>query len=101
MNRFTSAWQHVPVILQATLSGALIGAVGYAPRNALFLANLKTSPRVPWSPVAVAVYLWLMWRYLDGAWWPHRTANARRRRLRGHLPSGEILWPAVTAGFMA
>ena len=67
----------------------------------LLVANLKTSPRVPWAIVAMAALLWLIWQYLNGKWWPRSTAEARRRDLRARTLSGQVFGWAVLAGLLS
>jgi hypothetical protein len=38
----------------------------------LLVANLRTSPAVPWAVVTMAMSLWIMWQYAGGRWWPAR-----------------------------
>ena len=50
--------------------------------SALLVANLRSSPAVPWSVPAMALLLWLMWGYLGGKGWPRSTSDVRRQYLR-------------------
>lgn len=67
----------------------------------LMLANMKTTPAVPWAFVAMAVLLWLAWRYLGGKGWPQSTSDARRRYLRANPVSGQALFQTLLAGVLA
>jgi membrane protease YdiL (CAAX protease family) len=69
--------------------------------TALLAANLAKSPAIPWSVAVMALLLWLLWRYLGGAWWPRSTADARRRYLRARRTSGPIFAWAVGAGLLS
>jgi hypothetical protein len=69
--------------------------------TALISANLKTSPRVPWAVVVMAVLLWLMWQYLGGRFGPGRTSQTRRRHLRANLVPRPVFAWAVLAGALA
>ena len=63
----------------------------------LMLANLRTTPSVPWAFVVMAALLWLAWRYLGGKGWPQSTSEARRRYLRANPVSGQaFLWTLLT-----
>jgi membrane protease YdiL (CAAX protease family) len=74
----------------------LIFIVGQGAWGALIRSNLAKTPAIPWSVPAMAVILWLMWRYLGGKWWPARTSEARRRDLRANRASGTVYaWSAV------
>lgn len=69
--------------------------------TALLAANLAISPAIPWAVGVMALLLWLLWRYLDGAGWPRSTSKARRRLLRANrLPARVFAW-AVLAGMLA
>jgi hypothetical protein len=32
----------------------------------LLIANVRTTPKISWTVGAMALLLWVMWRYLDG-----------------------------------
>src|SRR2546430_14965985 len=74
--------RRVIAVVQATALSSAIAAVATFSWNGLLIANLSTTPGVPWSVPTMAVVLYLLWRYLAGAWWPRRTASARRALLR-------------------
>ena len=92
------------VIVQAVLLGMLVAMAGTIPRNLLFAANLKFHPELPWAVPVVAIYLWIFWRYLQGAGPPAETAPFRRSSLRARaLPVHVWAWAlfAGTVGIMA
>src|SRR5689334_13701271 len=67
----------------------------------LLVANLATTPAVPWAVAVMALLLWLMWRLLGGWGAPRRAADARRRSLRAvRLPARVFAW-AVAAGTLS
>src|SRR5438270_772059 len=74
--------RRVIAVVQATALSSAIAAAATFSWNGLLIANLSTPPAVPWSVPTMAVVLYLLWRYLAGAWWPRRTAGARRALLR-------------------
>src|SRR5690242_19695076 len=76
---------------------AIVGGVW----TALLAVNLATSPAIPWAVVVMAGILWLLWRYLGGAWLPRSTADARRERLRARRVPGSLFAGAVVAGLLA
>jgi membrane protease YdiL (CAAX protease family) len=85
----------------AGLLGFLVAGVGSVSWGGLLVANLKTSPAIPWSVPAMAVVLWLMWRYLGGRWPPRSTAARRRSLLRSRLvPASAFAW-GILAGLLA
>jgi membrane protease YdiL (CAAX protease family) len=69
--------------------------------SALLVTNLRSNPTVPWSVPAMALLLWLMWRYLDGSGWPRSTSEARRRYLRANRRSGQTYLWAFVAGVLS
>ena len=67
----------------------------------LLIANLATSPAIPWAVMVMAFFLWLMWQYLGGKWWPRSTREARRRYLRANPVPGQVFAWAVLAGTLS
>jgi len=88
-------------VVWAFILAFLIFGVGQGAWGALVGANLAKTPAIPWSVPAMAVILWLMWRYLGGKWWPARTAEARRQDLRANRVSGAIYVWSLVAGLSA
>jgi membrane protease YdiL (CAAX protease family) len=67
----------------------------------LLIANLATSPAVPWAVIVMAILLWLMWQYLDGKGWPDSTSEARHRYLRARLVSRPVFTWSLAAGMFS
>ncbi len=88
-------------IALAALLGVFIALFGQGIWSALVVANLASSATVPWAIPAMAAVLWLMWRYLDGAWWPQRTSAIRHRLLRARLLPRPVFGWALLAGAFA
>jgi membrane protease YdiL (CAAX protease family) len=63
--------------------------------------NLATTPALPWAVVAMALILWLLWRYMGGAGWPRSTAPARRRARRANPVTGLVFAWALLADALA
>lgn len=83
--------------LMAFALTAVVGGVW----TALLTINLATSPAIPWSVAVMAALLWAVWRYLGGAGWPRRTADARRQYRRAtRVPGRQFAW-AVAAGLLS
>ena len=81
------------VVFQSVVLGMLVALAGTIPRNLLFAANLKFHPELPWAVPLVAVYLWIFWRYLQGAGPPASSAPFRHTSLRAHaLPIRVWAW---------
>ncbi len=86
------------LILRAVLFGMLVMLAGTIPRNVLFAANLRYLPRVPWAVPLIAAFLWLFWRYLNGAGPPQETGLERRASLRAQRVSGVVWAWALLSG---
>src|SRR5271156_5873992 len=64
----------------AAILGVFIALFGQGVWSALIVANLATTPAIPWAVAVMAVVLWLIWQYLGGRWGPRRTSDGRRQR---------------------
>ena len=82
------------IIVRAVFIGMLITFAGSIPRSLLFLANLRILPQFPWAVPVTALYLWLFWRYLNGAGSSWRPAQERKQSLRAN-PLSVRLWSWV------
>ncbi|HEV8002783.1 MAG TPA: type II CAAX endopeptidase family protein [Planctomycetaceae bacterium] len=69
--------------------------------SALLIANLTTSPAIPWAVIAMGLILWLTWKYLNGRWAPRSTSEWRRRCLRANPVSGPVFAWALVAGLLS
>jgi membrane protease YdiL (CAAX protease family) len=96
-----SLWRRFPVVVRAVLTGSVLGAVGTTPWAVLVSANSKYWSAVPWAVPPTALYLWLFWRYVQGAGWPRSTAEARRTNCRANRLSEEVWGAALFAGGLA
>ena len=67
----------------------------------LLVANLKTSPGIPWSVAVMAVLLWAMWRYAGGAWWPNSTRQSRAWYRRANPVASDLFLRAMLAGLLS
>jgi hypothetical protein len=43
--------------------------------TALLIANVRTTPAIPWAVLAMAIILSLLWQYLNGRWAPAKTSE--------------------------
>jgi membrane protease YdiL (CAAX protease family) len=69
--------------------------------SALVVANLRSSPAIPWSVAVMGILLWLMWSYLGGKGWPRSTSAARHHHLRANRrPARTYLW-SFAAGVLS
>lgn len=95
---FHLMWSKVPIILRAILSGLLILIIGQLPTGLIFF-NLQTTPSIPWFLPIMLIWLWLLWRYLNGWGWPASTAEIRSQNLRAHKISAKVwLWSLLGGG---
>ncbi len=101
MTNAPSLWRRLVAVVQAGIASYFIALVLQSVWLALIVANLNTSPAIPWSVPAIAVLVWLAWQYLGGKWWPRSTAESRRRHLRAHTIPTQVFILAVLAGALA
>lgn len=94
--------------LKKTLKLAAMGVLALAGTvlaggiwTALFLINLKVSPRVPWCVALMGAILWLAWSYMGGKGRPLNTSNFRREHLRARRVSPATFWWSQLAGVLA
>ena len=82
------------------LFAALFTAIVSGVWTGLLIANLMSTPWLPWAVVAMALVLWAAWSFLGGRWgWPS-TKTARAAYLRSNpLPAATMLW-AIAAGVL-
>ena len=96
----------LPIIMRAVVAGLAVSAAGSIPwtgvaGHALLAGwNLRVFPSVPWAILPMTLYLWLFWRYLNGAGWPEATAELRRTNLRANPLSGDVWGLSLFAGFI-
>jgi len=88
-------------LARSAILAFVILALGQGVWGALLVANLRTTTAVPWAVAVMPIVLWLMWRYLGGKWWPHRTSEARRLCLRANGVSGPAWTWAILAGLLS
>jgi membrane protease YdiL (CAAX protease family) len=88
------------VVWAAVLSFLILG-FGQGVWGALLITNLRTHPAIPWAVPAMAVVLWVMWKYLGGAWWPRSTSEARRLYLRANPVTGRVVAWTLLAGVLS
>jgi len=86
------------VDMRAVVVGMVVMLAGTIPRNFVFAANLRIFPAYPWAVPVTAAYLWLFWRYLQGAGPPGSTSELRRSGLRANRVSGIVWRWALFAG---
>ena len=85
-------------VVQAVVIGVLVLLAGTIPRNLLFAANLRHYPSIPWAVPLTALWVWFVWRYLQGAGPPKESAANRRGHLRANRIAGAVWAWALFAG---
>lgn len=68
---------------------------------ALVVANLRSSPGIPWAVAVMGILLWTTWQYLGGKGWPQGTSEARRSYRRANSVSGHVFAWALLAGTLS
>ncbi|NOT33749.1 MAG: CPBP family intramembrane metalloprotease [Candidatus Eisenbacteria bacterium] len=95
----TRAWARIPAVVRAVLVGFIVLGIGGSVSGVLMFANLRLAPRLPLFLPLTAVWLWLFWRFANGAGWPRRTSAARRGSLRARaLPARVWAWALIAGG---
>jgi membrane protease YdiL (CAAX protease family) len=95
-------WERLPVWFRAIVSGLIVTGLPTLAWGLLAAVNMKFTPRVPWSAPAMAVLLWVYWRYLS----TRRKETLRAKPLaprvwRLALLGGGLAVAAVWASFAA
>jgi len=81
-SRIMGLWRRLPVLLRAVVAGLFVFMVLQTGNTMIFLANMSTTPDIPWMvPVGLA-YLWAAFQFFNGRWGPKSTAIARRESMR-------------------
>jgi membrane protease YdiL (CAAX protease family) len=75
------------------VEGLVVAVAGLAPWAALAPLNRRLYPELPWGALLMAAWLVVLLAWLHGAFWPRRTSDARRERLR--------LWPPIRNAWQA
>jgi hypothetical protein len=92
-------WNWLLSLALAFVLSELILVAGGLPPALFLFGNLKLLPSIPWLLPATALWLWVFWRYLNGAGWPRSTAELRRRSLRaGKLKFRVWRWSLLAGG---
>jgi membrane protease YdiL (CAAX protease family) len=97
----SSLVRKIPTVFWAALFALALTMFAGGVWSGLLVANLQTSPSIPWAVAAMAPLLWLMWQYLDGRWWPRSTSQLRHRCLRARRVAGPVFAWALIAGCLS
>src|SRR5437773_7538189 len=96
-----SVARHVGSVVVFCLVAFLATVVSQSVWTGLLVANLTTSPGIPWSVAIMAVLLWAMWRYAGGAWWPNSTRQSRAWYRRANPVASDLFLRAMRAGLLS
>ena len=88
-------------LLRLGVFALVLTAVGNGVWSGLLAANLRTSPRLPWSVPVMAAVLWVAWSYLSGARGDSSKSVLRRTRLRATAVSPRTWEWAAVAGTLS
>jgi membrane protease YdiL (CAAX protease family) len=94
------AWQRLPIVVRALLSGSAMAAAGTLPWAFLAGLNIEHGSTFPWAVPPTALYLWLYWRFARGDGWPRSTSLARRSSCRANRLPDELWGMALLAGVL-
>ena len=83
--------------MHALLIGLTVALSGTLPWVALAAVILRSPHSPPWEVPAMALYLVVFWRYLNGWGWPKSTTTCRRESLRARSLSSEAWTSAMAA----
>ncbi|MDW3652132.1 MAG: CPBP family intramembrane glutamic endopeptidase [Bacteroidia bacterium] len=88
----------IPIWLRSILIGFLILELGTRLWSLLALANIKSTPSIPWAFPLMALCLWFIWNYLNGKWKPKSTQEKRQLWMRAYkLEPRKKLWAWISA----
>jgi membrane protease YdiL (CAAX protease family) len=101
MNRMHALSGRILAVARAAILAFLILGFNSGIWGALLISNLRTTPAIPWAGPIMALFLWLMWQYLNGKWWPRRTSETRHQLLRAKPVSGQVFAWALLTGVLS
>lgn len=93
-------WSRLPIVVRAVLAGAGMATAGVIPWVMFSKANGRFLIAFPWAVIPTALYLWVFWRWAQGAGPPRVTAEARRTSHRANAISGDLFGMAIFAGIV-
>jgi membrane protease YdiL (CAAX protease family) len=88
-----AAWTGALAFLLTVITGGIW--------TGLLIANLASTPAIPWAAAVMALVLWSVWAYLGGRGRPATTSAARRRYLRANPVSVPAFAWALLAGSLS
>ncbi len=101
MNRLRTLSGRILAVALAAILAFLILGFNSGIWGALLISNLSTTPTIPWAVPIMALFLWLMWQYLNGKWWPRSTSEKRHQLLRARPVPGQVFAWALLTGVLS
>jgi membrane protease YdiL (CAAX protease family) len=99
VSRIVGPWRRLPVLLRAVVAGLFVFTVLQTGSTLIFVANISTTPAIPWVlPVGLA-YLWVAFQFFNGRWGAKSTAIARGESMRARRLGRKEWGPALGAVF--
>jgi membrane protease YdiL (CAAX protease family) len=80
-NTLVIRWLRLPLLVRTIVGGLAVFFALQIGWNGMMIANLMTSPNIPWSMPLAAVYLWVVFQFFNGRWGSVGTAEARRNSM--------------------
>ncbi len=88
--------QRLIALVVAIVLGFVVGGIGSLSWGVLIVANVSTTPAIPWAVAAMAVVLWAYWRFFGGWGPPRRFSAARKDLLRARqVPRRPLAWSLI------
>lgn len=88
-------------VVRAAVAALVVAGAGSLVWGGLVVANLHTTPAVPWSVAVMAAFLVAYTAYAGGWGPPRRTSEERRQHLRARPVPLDVFGWAVLAGLLA
>jgi uncharacterized protein len=101
MSALDTVWRRTPAVMRAILIGLTVALAGTLPWATLAAMILRSPHSPPWEVPAMALYLVVFWRYLNGWGWPKSTSLFRRESLRARSLSSDVWATSLAAGVLA
>ena len=77
-NIIQKAWNKIPAVIRAILTGIVILIIGDLPLYFLVSKNVEILPGIPWVPVIGLIYLWIFWKFFSGRSGIFKTSETRK-----------------------
>jgi len=95
--RLGGQWGRLPVLVRAIVGGFCVFVALQFGWNVLAMANMVSTPAIPWSAPLALLYLWVVFRYFSGKWGRPAATAAAREEAMGARPLSGTEWIAALA----